>query len=174
VVGGEGIVEALAERDVDAVPAANRMPPPVDAVMVGFDPTFDFSKLTSASAAIRAGAQLIGTNDDATYPTPDGPIPGGGSILAAVATASGATATVAGKPHEPMAALVRSEVGGLDAGAIVVGDRLETDGDFAVRLGVPFGLVRSGVTLPGAAVHPPPALDAADLAAMTARLLDGV
>ena len=34
----------------------------------------------AATAAMR-GARLIGTNDDATYPTPDGPIPGGGAIL---------------------------------------------------------------------------------------------
>jgi 4-nitrophenyl phosphatase len=172
VVGGEGIAEALAERDVASVPATTKEPPPVDVVMVGFDPTFDFATLTRATAAIRAGATLIGTNDDATYPTPDGPIPGGGSILAAVATASGVRPTVAGKPHEPMAALVRSEVGRLD-GAVVVGDRMETDGDFAVRLDVPFGLVRSGVTPPGAAIHPAPALDVADLGAMATRLLDG-
>ena len=171
VVGGEGIAEALAERGVDVVPAATTSPPRVDAVLVGFDPTFDFAVLTRANAAIRAGARLVGTNDDSTYPTPDGPIPGGGSILAAVATAAGVTPTVAGKPHEPMAALVRSEVGGLDAAAVVVGDRLETDGEFALRLGVRFALVRSGVTLPGAAVHPAPALDAPDLAAMVDRLL---
>ena len=61
--------------------------------------------------AVRHGARLIGTNDDATYPTPDGPIPGGGALLAAVAYASGATATVAGKPHRPMADLVRADRG---------------------------------------------------------------
>ena len=37
-----------------------------------------------ASRGARNGARLIGTNDDATYPTPDGPIPGGGAILAAI------------------------------------------------------------------------------------------
>jgi 4-nitrophenyl phosphatase len=175
VVGGDGIAEALVERGVEPVSASGvKEPPAVDVVMVGFDPTFDFATLTCAAGAVRAGARLIGTNDDATYPTPDGPIPGGGSILAAVATASGVTPTVAGKPHEPMADLVRSEVGHrFDHEAVVVGDRLETDGYFATRLQVPFGLVRSGVTLPGAPVHPRPAFDAADLGAMATRLLDG-
>ena len=40
--------------------------------------------VTVSSYAVRRGARLIGTNDDATYPTPTGPIPGGGAILASV------------------------------------------------------------------------------------------
>ena len=40
---------------------------------------------------------------------------------------------------------------------MMVGDRPETDGDFAAELGVDFGLVRSGVTPPGRDVEPPPA-----------------
>ena len=54
----------------------------VDAVIVGFHRTFDYESMLVASRAARNGARLIGTNDDATYPTPDGPIPGGGAILA--------------------------------------------------------------------------------------------
>jgi 4-nitrophenyl phosphatase len=171
VVGGPGIEEALAARGVEVVAAATKTPTPVDAVLIGFDPSFDFAALTRATAAVRAGARLVGTNDDATYPTPDGVIPGGGAILAAVATASGASPIVAGKPYEPMAALVRAEVGSLDGSSVVIGDRPETDGDFARRLGVRFGLVRSGVTAPGAIVEPAPALDALDLATMVDRLL---
>ena len=45
--------------------------------------------LVAASAAVRAGARLLATNDDATYPTPSGPIPGCGSLLAAVEVAAG-------------------------------------------------------------------------------------
>jgi ribonucleotide monophosphatase NagD (HAD superfamily) len=96
-----------------------------------------------AATAVRRGARLIATNDDATYPTPDGPIPGGGSIVAAVAYASQATPTVAGKPHRAMADLVRALVG--DSGT-VVGDRPDTDGAFAIELGYRFALVLSGVT----------------------------
>ena len=62
-------------------------------------------RCSTPAAAVRNGARLIGTNDDATYPTPDGPIPGGGAILASIVTASGVAPIVAGKPHEPMAAL---------------------------------------------------------------------
>ncbi|MCO4859934.1 hypothetical protein MKD49_25885, partial [Herbaspirillum sp. WGmk3] len=79
----------------------------VDAVVVGLYLDFDYQKLTALSGAIRNGATFIATNDDATYPTPRGPVPGGGAIVAAVATAAGAAPIITGKPFEPMAALVR-------------------------------------------------------------------
>ena len=72
--------------------------PAFQAVVVGFHQTFTYESLRLGATAVRRGAELIGTNDDATYPTPIGPIPGGGAILAAVATGSGVSATVAGKP----------------------------------------------------------------------------
>ena len=166
VVGGPGVVQALDAAGVEVVTE-----PPADAVLVGFDRAFDFEALSRAAAAVRLGARLIGTNDDATYPTPAGPIPGGGALLAAVAKASGATPVVAGKPYEPMAALVRAEVGPLGDGALMIGDRLETDGDFARRLDIAFALVRSGVTPRTAVVDPPPMYDAPDLARLVDQLL---
>ena len=82
VCGGPGVVEALEERGVTAVREGD-----ADAVLVGFHRDFDYERMRVASEAVRRGARLIATNDDATYPTPDGPIPGGGAIVAAVATA---------------------------------------------------------------------------------------
>ena len=55
----------------------------------GFHRDFDYERLRIAARAVRRGARLLATNDDSTYPTPDGPIPGGGAILAAVVTATG-------------------------------------------------------------------------------------
>ena len=71
----------------------------VDAVVVGMDPSFDYSSLAAAATALHAGARLIGTNDDATYPSPDAVLPGAGSLLAAVACAGQSEPIVAGKPH---------------------------------------------------------------------------
>ena len=166
VVGGPGIVQAVGAGRATVVEDG-----PADAVVVGFTRDFDFAALHRAQSAILGGARLIGTNDDATYPTPDGPVPGGGALLAAVAKASGHEPVVAGKPYEPMAALVHAEVGPLGAGSMMVGDRLETDGDFAAALGVDFGLVRSGVTPAAREIAPPPAYDAPDLAALVDRYL---
>jgi glycerol 3-phosphatase-2 len=165
VCAGPGVDEALERRGVHTIREGE-----ADAVVVGFHLDFDYGRLRAAHAAITRGARLIGTNDDATYPTPDGPIPGGGAILAAVATAAGVVPTVAGKPYEPMAALVRDLAG---AGPhVMVGDRPSTDGRFAVTLGAPFGLVLTGVTtadeLP---VTPEPAWVSTDLAALVASWL---
>lgn len=138
VCGGPGIDEAMERRGALAVRDGD-----AEVVAVGFHRDFDYERLRVAVRAVRRGARLIATNDDATYPTPDGPIPGGGAIVAAVAYASGVAPVVAGKPHAPMADLVRA-VGG-DEGTMV-GDRPDTDGAFAVALGYRFALVLTGVT----------------------------
>ena len=141
VCAGAGVEVALAERSVKTVREGR-----ADAVVVGFHRDFDYDRLTAAFKAIEAGARLIGTNDDPTYPTPDGAVPGGGSLLAAVATAGGVEPEVAGKPYEPFAALVRARLGDDLADSVMVGDRPSTDGLVARRLGIPFALVLSGVT----------------------------
>jgi 4-nitrophenyl phosphatase len=167
VCGGPGVVEAVESRGGVVVAGA-----PCDAVMVGFHRSFDYDELRRAAAAVHGGARLIGTNDDATYPTPDGPIPGGGAILAAVAVGSGAVPTIAGKPYGPMADLVRLTVGAVDASdAVMVGDRPSTDGRFAVELGCRYAQVWSGVTPIGTEIDPEPAIVAVDLAAVVDELL---
>lgn len=169
VCAGEGVVEALEARGVEVVTSGD-----ADAVVVGWHRTFDYDGLTRASSAVRRGARLIGTNDDATFPTPDGPIPGGGSILAAVVTASGVPAEIAGKPYEPMAALVRDAVGADAASAaVMVGDRPSTDGLFARTLGCRWAHVWSGVTPRGAALDPLPDLAVDDLAAVAEVIVTG-
>jgi glycerol 3-phosphatase-2 len=160
VCGGPGVVEALTERGVHTVRDGD-----ADAVVVGWHRDFDFDRLATAMRAVRRGARLIGTNDDATYPMPDGELPGGGAILSAVAYASSATPMVAGKPHEAMAALVVERFGEID---ILVGDRPSTDGLMARRLGARFALVLTGVTTAEEAplVEPVPDVVAPSLAAL--------
>jgi glycerol-1-phosphatase len=138
VCGDEGLRRALGERKVNLVDGA-----PADAVVVGWTGSFDFDLLERSMLVVRSGARLIGTNADPTHPVPGGLTPGAGSILAAVATASQVEPEVAGKPEKAMAALVRSLAPDV---SLVVGDRPATDGLFAKRLGVEYGLVYSGVT----------------------------
>jgi HAD superfamily hydrolase (TIGR01450 family) len=160
----EGVIEALQEKQVRVAPEG-----PVDAVVVGLTRRFDFELLAVASAAVRSGGRLIGTNEDATFPTPDGLLPGAGSILAAVATASQTTPEIAGKPHSPLVSLIHRRV---EKVSFVVGDRPSTDGLLARRLSVPFGLVRTGVTKDGQEVtEVEPDEDAPDLRALVERVL---
>jgi 4-nitrophenyl phosphatase len=163
VCAGPGVDEAVRSRGATPVVDGD-----ADAVMVGFHRDFDYERLRIAATAVRHGARLLATNDDATYPTPAGPIPGGGAILAAVVTATGVAPVVAGKPHAPMADLVRTRLG--DDG-VMVGDRPDTDGRFARVLGYRFALVHSGVTPAHEVVDPVPDLVAADLGALVDQLL---
>jgi 4-nitrophenyl phosphatase len=161
VCAGKGVDEALQRRGVRTVRSGR-----ADAVVVGWHREFDFDRLTAAYRAVAAGARLIGTNDDATYPTPTGFLPGGGAILAAVSYATGTPAEVAGKPFRAMVSLVKERVGRVD---VVIGDRASTDGALARNLDARFILVLSGVTSQGdLPVDPAPDLVVADLAAAVA------
>lgn len=158
MVGGEGLNEALRERGVRLVDTSGSP----EAVVVGRSLALDYDELARAASAIRNGARFIATNTDATFPTGSGLVPGAGALVAFMEVASGQKAEVAGKPDPPAAALVRERFG---APSLVVGDRPDTDGAFAVALGAPFGLVLSGVTkqkdLP---VTPAPSVVGANLA----------
>ena len=151
VCGGEGLREAVAGRGAQVV-APHLTPEPddrFDAVVVGFYREFNWDIMRRAATAVRSGARLIGANSDPTYPTPNGPIPGGGSVLAAIERASETSAVVAGKPHGPMAKLVAHMTNNLPSEQMVmIGDRMDTDGAFARLLSCPFTLVLSGSTSP--------------------------
>jgi HAD superfamily hydrolase (TIGR01450 family) len=153
VTGGPGVAEAVTARGAVAIANDGSEVQPrvktVDAVVVGLDRSFDYQRLRTAGSAVLAGARLIGTNRDSTYPTADGLEPGGGSIVAAVAAVGGVEPVFAGKPEQPMVDLVLDTVATDPESLLMVGDRPETDGLFARRLGCRFALVASGVSPPG-------------------------
>ena len=160
VCGGNGITEEVSRVGCEAV-VAHEHPGRRDTysdVVVGLHREFDYTVLSDAMRAVRDGARLVGSNSDNSYPTPDGPLPGGGSVLAAIATASGVVPVVTGKPHAPMAGLVLSMCPGVVTDEIVmVGDKPSTDGAFAGELGCRFVQVLTGVSsaadsIPGSTV----------------------
>lgn len=170
VIGGPGVHEELAARGAEVFDPGEGDPKSADTVVVGMDLGFSFARLAAATTALRNGARLVATNEDATFPTGDGLLPGAGSVVAAVATAGGVQPEVAGKPHEPVARLVKEMAGEI---TIMVGDRPSTDGRFARLLGVRFGLVLTGVTAPGhGPLEPSPEVEAADLLGLVKRELN--
>ena len=173
VAGGPGVVEAVAAAG--GVVAGPDVPPErIDAVVVGFHREFDFARVTRAARALHAGARLVATNLDPTYPTPDGLEPGNGALVAAIATAGKVEPTVAGKPYAPVAELVHRTLGTVAGDPanrgrhVVVGDLAATDGALARRLGFEFALVLSGVTAPEQVptLDPAPDVVAPDLASL--------
>lgn len=169
LLAADGVREALAQRGVSVADDGD-----VVAAVVGWNRTFDFDSLSATAMAARRAKRLIGTNEDPTHPTPEGLVAGSGALLAAVATASGVVPEVAGKPHEPMAALMRRRFAFADgdSSVVMVGDQPGTDGRLAARLRVPFALVDSGVTPAGATTGDVPVTHrCADFESLVAEVL---
>jgi len=157
-IGAEGMREELAEAGF-AVDMAGDVTPEspgaplgqrYDTVIVGLDPGFDYGRLAVAMSAVSAGAALVATNADARYPTPAGFLPGAGSIVAALAAATGATPEVIGKPEPAMFRAILETSGVPPGEAVVVGDNPASDVIGARRAGCAAILVLTGVADAGA------------------------
>ena len=110
-----------------------------DVVVVGCDEGICYPDIRRASRLIYRGAEFVATNEDPTFPTPQGPAPATGTILAAVRAASGREPVVVGKPN---GAMFEAALEGVDSEpAIMIGDRLDTDIAGARRHGLPGILV---------------------------------
>jgi glycerol 3-phosphatase-2 len=95
------------------------------AVVQGFSPEIGWKDLAEASYVIAGGALWVATNTDMSIPQARGIAPGNGTLVAAVAAATGRTPLVAGKPEAP---LFHAAAKRLAADRpLVVGDRLDTD-----------------------------------------------
>lgn len=140
VVGEPGLVETLEEKGFTHNPE-NPL-----AVIVALDQGINYEKMRVATLLIRSGVPFIGTNADRTFPTPEGLVPGAGSILAAIETATDIQPLVIGKPNPAMYQFALERMGATPSETLVVGDRLETDIAGAQNLGSPTALVLSGVT----------------------------
>jgi 4-nitrophenyl phosphatase len=146
----------------------------VDWVLAGLDRAFDYEKLADATRAILAGAHFVATNADALLPIEGGRvIPGAGSIVAAIETATGVSPTVVGKPEPGLFEHGLRRLGDLPPEQVaMIGDRLDTDVLGGKRAGLKTILVLSGVTSQAAADAAGSRPDAvvADLAAVAGVL----
>ena len=109
-----------------------------EVVVVGFDTTLDFDKMTRVCDFVRAGLPYIATHPDFNCPVENGFIPDCGAIQAFIEASTGRKPdAVVGKPNRPVVDGLLERTGlGKDQIAIV-GDRLYTD----VRTGVDHGLL---------------------------------
>jgi len=153
-----GVGLAVAPRGDDAA-----------AVVQGHSPDTGWRNLAEAAVALRAGAVWVACNLDPTLPTERGPLPGNGSMVAALRLASGRAPQVAGKPAP---ALVNASV--LRVGAqrpLMIGDRLDTDIEGGRIAGMPTLLVLTGVSDAAELLAAPPQrrpdFVAADLGGLT-------
>jgi len=144
MIGGNGIRVALEENGFEVLSVENA--PEAQVVVMGIDRTINFMKVAEATLLVRAGIPFYTTNTDRTFPTPRGEIPGSGSWLAVVTTASGVEPIVAGKPFPYMMEVALERLGAKKEETLVVGDRLETDIAAGQSVGCPTALMLSGVS----------------------------
>lgn len=139
VVGNDGLFQLLGEAGftIDAAKA--------HVVVVGIDFDFTYDKARTATMLIRNGAQFIGTNPDLTFPTPDGLVPGAGSVIKMIEVASDVPPTIIGKPQAAMFEVALERLGTSAAETLMIGDRLNTDIVGAAQAGLQTALVLTGV-----------------------------
>jgi 4-nitrophenyl phosphatase len=118
----------------------------VCAVVATLDRQLTYDMLKRATLLIRAGADFIGPNPDPCYPTPEGIVPGGGAVVAAISAGAGCQPLIIGKPESWMfkICLQRMQLGVEETASL--GDRLETDILGGQRIGLKTILVLSGVS----------------------------
>ena len=109
-----------------------------EAVLVGdLGAGFTFERLNSAFRSLRSGARLVAIHRNRFWIPEAGPTLDAGPFVAALEYASGATATLIGKPAPEFFAMAARRLGVPTDGLAVVGDDLESD----VRGGRAAGLV---------------------------------
>lgn len=144
VIGEDGIRMALEEKGFEVLSTENA--PQAQVFVMGIDRSINFMKVAEATLLVRAGVPFYTTNTDKTFPTPRGEIPGSGSWLSVITSATGVEPIVAGKPFPYLMELSLQRLGTNKEETLVIGDRLETDIAAGQSVGCPTALVLSGVS----------------------------
>lgn len=98
-----------------------------DIVVVGFDTTLVYERVSKACHYIRNGAVFYGVNPDFNCPVKDGFIPDCGAMCAMITASTGVRPTFFGKPSHYTLDYVKRNTGFKENEIAFVGDRLYTD-----------------------------------------------
>jgi HAD superfamily hydrolase (TIGR01450 family) len=140
IVGSRALADEIAL--VGLAPTFQRSPA-TQAIVVGFEPGLTWEDFNQGCYAVQQGARYYACNDDQTRPTDQGIAIGMGGMLAAIERAlPGLTPPKAGKPFRPLMDETSRRLGA--ERMIFVGDRLDTDIEGAVTVGVDSLFVLSG------------------------------
>ena len=115
-------------------------------VVVGFDLTLCYERVSKACALIRGGAPFIATHPDLNCPTEGGFIPDCGAMCAMITASTGVCPRILGKPYPETLEAVTALTGVGKDRIVFVGDRLYTDIAIGADNGVATVLVLSGET----------------------------
>lgn len=116
-------------------------------VILGFDTELNYEKIKRSALFLLEGVEMIATHCDRVCPTPDGPIPDVGAMLAMFEEATGKRPVkIFGKPNKAMLDHVIRKHEAHPGELVIIGDRIYTDMELARRIGCDFILVLSGET----------------------------
>jgi HAD superfamily hydrolase (TIGR01458 family) len=173
--GGAGRVYALVEpATLEELAGIDLVASPADAeviVLGGPDERWTYPAMNAIFRALQDGAALVAMHRNRWWTTAAGPALDAGVYVAGLEYAAAAEATVIGKPSPEIYAIACARAGSDPAGAMMVGDDLESDLRPARALGMATCLVRTGK---GASFEPAAGevdVICDDLAALADRLL---
>ncbi len=115
-----------------------------EAVVLAYDTELTYEKLARSALILqRKEVRFLATHPDLVCPSPEGPLPDVGSMLALYETATGRRPEhIFGKPDPMVLAPLLERYDKKDM--VMVGDRLSTDKKLAENAGIDFVLVLSG------------------------------
>lgn len=142
VIGEKGLKDAIAQagyqEDIEH-PAY---------VVVGLDTDLTYEKLAIATLAIQKGAMFIGTNPDLNIPTERGLMPGAGSLINLLQSATRVEPVIIGKPKAIIMNKSLDVLGVARHEAVMVGDNYLTDIMAGIKNDIATLLVTTGFTKP--------------------------
>ena len=161
IVGQDGLRAALEQHGFELTTD----PAEAAYAIAGINFELTYEELAGVALAIRRGARFLGTNSDPSYPSERGLLPGAGSILAQLTTATGVEPTVIGKPNRGMYDQAIRRIGARADEVMMVGDRYDTDISGALAMGLATTGVLTGVSSRHdfESASKPPQIIAADL-----------
>lgn len=140
VIGSEDFLSMCKEQGISLVDGN------AEVVLVGYDPEFDYKKMKVATQSILEGATFLATNGDVTIPDGDRFVPHTGAIVASIAAATGKSPKYIGKPASYFLEYTLKILNCDRTDLAIIGDRIDTDMQFALTNGILGYLVLTGVT----------------------------
>jgi HAD superfamily hydrolase (TIGR01457 family) len=141
VLGNDYLIDELTENGVTVDQENPEM------VVIGYDTTLDYKKMTRVCDLLRAGLPYVATHPDFNCPTETGFAPDIGAIMAFIeASAFRRPELIVGKPNPGIVEAALRRTGFQTSELAMVGDRLYTDIETGLRAGMLSILVMSGET----------------------------
>ncbi len=137
------VPDVVDEMRTAGIPLTDEDP---DIVVLTFDTTITYEKINNAFHFLKNGSELIATHPDDLCPTEDFYDIDIGPFIRMFEQMCQTIATVIGKPNRLMLEMAAGEMGVSPEDTVMVGDRLYTDIEMAIRAGTQSILVLSGET----------------------------